>query len=281
MVKKLLIVLLIGVVWITGIINVEAATINVPGSDQDVHYKTIQDAIENATPGDTIFVKEGHYNENIVITKPLTIKSNKGPDATVIMASNRAEPVFRVINVNGVTIIGFTATGSTLSGISLYHSNNDDIRDNKTIKNGTGLSLNSSNNNTITNNMANTNEQSGIYLELSNNNTIEKNYADSNKEKGIFLNSSNYNKLINNSASLNIWNGLTFWSSNNNTVRGNKVLRNTYSIVMSNSNNNSLSDNSTWTNFYIILPIILIYAGVFIYWIQRRIFRLIYTEKNV
>lgn len=281
MIKKFLIVLFSGLVLITGVVNTEAATIYVPGNDKDTQYKTIQDAIENALPGDTVLVKQGNYNENIVLAKPVTIKSDKGPGATIVKASNPSEPVFKVLNVSGAAIIGFTATGSKDSGIYLQNSNNGVIQNNKTIENRNGISLYSSNHNTLMDNVASKNELSGIYLELSNNNTLEKNTADSNKEKGIFLNTSNSNELVYNSASLNAWNGITLWSSNNNTVQGNKVLRNTYSIIQSNTKGNTLIDNTTWTNIYIILPIILIYAGILIYWIQRRIFRMIYTEKNV
>lgn len=276
MVKSFLITLVGGLVFSAGVTNAEAATVYVPSD-----HKTIQQAVENTLPGDEIIVKEGDYRDNIVVTKPLTIKSEKGPDATIIRASNPAEPVFKVSDVNGVAITGLTVTGSTLSGIYLHNSHNDEIRDNKVEYNGTGIYLYSSNNNILKNNITNTNEQNGIYLELSHNNTIEKNSADSNKEKGIFLNYSNFNKLLYNSASLNTWNGFTLWSSNNNRVEGNRILRNTYSIVVSNSSDNALIDNTTWTNFYIILPIILIYVGILFYWIQRRIFRVIYKEKGV
>lgn len=46
-----------------------AATINVPGD-----YATIQDAIDNAAPYDTIQVAAGTYNESITINIPLTLQ---------------------------------------------------------------------------------------------------------------------------------------------------------------------------------------------------------------
>jgi len=253
----------------------DAAILHVPGQ-----YKTISEAVEKALPGDTVLVMEGEYRENILITKAITVKADKGPDRTVVNASDISEPVFKVRDVDRVVISGFTAKGSRIAGIYLYNANSGMILDNKALENRNGIYLYSSNNNTLMNNVASSNEQSGIYLELSNNNTIRGNVADYNKEKGIFLNSSNSNSLLFNSASRNEWNGLILWSSMNNIVQGNKVLRNTYSIILSNSEGNRLSDNTTWTNFNLIVPIILVYIGVLFYWIQRRIFRLFYKEEK-
>lgn len=274
--KKIIFVLPALFVLVTGIARIEAATIYVP--DQ---FKTIHEAVENTLPGDTVIVKEGNYNENILITKPITLKSNKGPDTTIVKASNAAEPVFKIFNITGASIIGFTVAGSEVAGIYLHNSDNGIVQYNKATENRLGIALYSSDNNTLKENIASHNKQSGIYLELSNNNIIENNTADSNEEKGLFLSSSNLNRVMFNSMSLNKWNGITLWSSNNNTIHENKVLRNTYGIVLSNSNDNSMEDNKTWTNFYIILPIILIYIGVLIYWIQRKVFTILYREKNV
>lgn len=254
----------------------EAATIHVP--DQ---YKTIHEAVENALPGDTVLVMEGRYHENVLIANAITVKSDKGPNLTVVNALDISEPVFKVLNADGAAVAGFTANGSGVAGIYFHNADNGIILDNKTTENRNGIYLYSSNNNALTNNVASSNEQTGIYLELANNNTLKKNVADSNKEKGIFLNSSNSNRLLYNSASRNEWNGILLWSSNSNTVQGNKVLRNTYSIILSNSDGNILSDNSTWTNFNLIVPIILVYIGVLFYWIQRRIFKMFYREKDL
>ena len=271
--KHFLNILIGSAILIAWSIHSEAATIYVRDN-----YKTIQEAVDHALPGDTIIVKDGEYRENIVISKPLTLKSDKGPDATVVRASHPAEPVFYVSDVSNAAIIGFTAAGSAVAGIYLNKAGNIEIRDNNTPNNRNGIFLYSSTNNVLTNNSSNSNDLTGIYLELSHNNTLEKNTANLNNEKGVFLNLSNGNKLLNNIANRNEWNGITLWASNNNRVEGNEILRNTYGIVESGSSNNTLNGNYTWTNFYIILPIILIYVGVLLYWIQRRIFRLIYSE---
>lgn len=273
--SKLLLVLAV-VIVILSVINSDAATINVPEN-----FKTIHEAVENSQPGDTIIVRNGNYHENVVISKPLTLKSEKGADVTVIKPSNTSEPVIKVMDADNVEIIGFTATGSAISGIYLYKTTNSRLIENKSIENRNGIFLYSSDNNSLIGNEAKSNDQAGIYLEASNGNVLERNEADSNREKGIFLISANSNKIIDNSASVNAWNGITLWSANNNTIKGNKVYRNTYGIIMSNSTGNDVAENPTWTNFYIILPILLIYLGVLLYWVERRIFLLFYREEHV
>ena len=273
MTRKVLIVLFIALMFCGWNSGPEAATIYVRDN-----YNTIQDAIDSALAGDTVIVREGEYPENIKVTKPLTIKSEKGPDKTIVKAAKSGEPVFYISEMKNAAIIGFTAKESSIAGIYLNKADNIELKDNKTSQNRNGIFLYSSNNNILTNNNSNENDLTGIYLESSHNNTLEKNEANSNKEKGIFLNASNNNNLTHNIANRNEWNGITLWVSNNNRVEKNEVMRNTYSIVLSGSMGNVLNENHTWTNLYIILPIILIYIGVIMFFIQRKIFSLFYSE---
>lgn len=272
--RKIFSVLVACLVVLTGATTtLHAVTIYVPDN-----FKTINEAVKNASPKDTIIVNEGNYTDNIVITKPLTIRSLKGPDASMVHALIKTEPVFKVSNADEVALIGFTITGSLTAGIYFYNSHNGQILDNKIINNGNGVFLYSSSKNILANNSASSNEQYGIYLEASNGNVLKQNTINSNKDKGVFLSSSNNNNLINNHVSLNAWDGIILWSSHNNTLMDNKVLRNRYAIVLSNSDGNILINNSTWSNIYIILPVVLIYIGIIVYLIQKILIRLIYRE---
>ncbi|MCC6543992.1 MAG: right-handed parallel beta-helix repeat-containing protein [Nitrospirae bacterium] len=264
--------LICGVLLISWAHELKAATIYV--SDD---FKTIQDAVDNSHAGDSIVVREGEYHGNIVITKPLILKSERGPEKTIVHAADSSEPVFRISDVKDVVISGFTSTDSSVAGIYLNNSVNIEISDNKAVNNRNGIALISSNSNKLTNNKSNLNKLSGIYLESSNNNELERNETNSNREKGIFLNSSNNNNIVSNVSNRNEWNGITLWVSNNNRVEKNEVMRNTYSIIVSGSMGNILNDNYTWTNLYIILPILLLYTGVVLFFIQRKIYSLIYS----
>lgn len=249
--------------------ELQAAEIRVPAD-----YKTIQESVERALPGDVIIVGEGVYIENILLTKPLTIKADKGPEKTIVQAVIRKEPVFKIINVDGATVTGFTVTGSDTAGILIRNSRNILITDNNASKNDSGLRIYKTRNSLFKNNITNENEQFGIYLEASGENTIEKNTVESNKDKGIYLNSSNNNSIQGNSVKQNVWNGIILWLSDNNTVKDNTVFRNMYGIVVAESKDNAVFDNSNWPNIYIILPMVLAYLALILFFIERKIFAL-------
>ena len=60
------------------------------------NYATIQDAVNAASPGYTIIVRDGSYSENVNAYKRLTIKSENGSDKTIIPAANSNDHVFDV-----------------------------------------------------------------------------------------------------------------------------------------------------------------------------------------
>lgn len=248
-----------------------SSTIVVPDN-----YKTIQEAVTTASPGDTILVSEGTYQENVVVTKPLSIRSRKGAEHTTVRAAVPAEPVFKLSNADGAEVSGFTATGSLLAGIYLHNSTNTIISDNRAVKNGTGIFLHASSDNRLTGNSADSNSKYGIYLETSHRNSLLKNNANINNDNGIFLSYSNDNNLTDNNANLNVWNGVLLWDSRNNTLKENRTWRNRFGIVIGEGGNNSLIDNSTWSNIYVIMPLVLVYLGIISYLIQKRILRTIY-----
>jgi len=84
-------------------------------------FETIQAAIDaiNTTHGDTITVDPGTYNENVDVTKSLTIKSTSGnPADTIVHAANSYE-VFEV-TADYVNISGFTVTGVYYDTVGIY-----------------------------------------------------------------------------------------------------------------------------------------------------------------
>jgi len=253
--------------------SIHAATITVPGN-----YKKIQDAVDKASPGDTILVDQGSYNENITITKPLFIKSVKGPAVTIVRALDKRDATLSISNTSGVTLGGFTSTGSDVAGILLLNARNVVLSGNVTKQNGSGIVLKNSNDNKLTDNESDLNASYGLYLEASSKNKLSKNTANSNNDKGIFLSHSDSNTIQGNSANRNQWNGIMLFSSHNNTVRDNKTIGNSYGIVTSDSNDNDMDSNTALPNIFIILPIVLIYIGVMSYLLQKTVLRFIYRS---
>ncbi|AKB51824.1 Cell surface protein [Methanosarcina barkeri str. Wiesmoor] len=138
--------------------------------------ESIQEAVDNVLPGDTIFVKPGEYNESIQINQDnLTIISySKNPYNTVITGTDKESNVFKVVASN-VTISGFSISDSKC-GIYLNVAQNCIINNNIISGNNIGICLSKSENNTLSNNIVSSNVDCGIKLFTSSGNTIYNNF---------------------------------------------------------------------------------------------------------
>jgi len=104
-------------------------------------YATIQSAVDNASAGSTVIVRDGAYTENINVDKHLAIESENGSAKTIVQAANPSYPVFKV-TANCVKISGFTienATGD--AGIYLEDAKHCDIFNNSISNNDCGIYL--------------------------------------------------------------------------------------------------------------------------------------------
>ena len=203
------------------------------------NYAKIQWAVDNATDGDTIIVRDGTYVENVKINKRLTIRSENGPANCVVQAADPQWNVFEV-TADYVNITGFTVTGAYRrwnAGIFLDDSDYCNISDNNIMNNDYGIRFYSfSNNNTIINN----NITNNIYLYSSNNNIIANNNI-----KEVYLEYSFNNNIINN----NVTDSISHFSSDYNIIRDNNV---NY-IRLYSSNNSIVQDNNVGNSYQGIL----------------------------
>ncbi len=78
-------------------------------------YRKINDAIENASEGDVIFVKPGTYYEKVEIETDNIALIGAGPGKTIIDADGEYSAVD--INADGCIVSGFTLTGASSHGI--------------------------------------------------------------------------------------------------------------------------------------------------------------------
>lgn len=91
--------------------TVEHNSIYVDDSSTSADYSTIQDAVDAASDGQTIYVCPGTYNERPDIEKDVSLISLEGADNTVIDANGTGDG--NVVYIAGsVTINGFTITGA-------------------------------------------------------------------------------------------------------------------------------------------------------------------------
>ena len=238
------------------------------GGTGEGNYSTIQDAIDNASDGDTIFVYNGTYYENPVIGKSIDL-IGESKENTIINSSSKFSNVvtinkdwvniseFTIENCEGIEVAGMKVgadyclikeiifRNNEPYGLSLNPSDYTTIIDSKFLENRIGIYTKFSDYNTISNNIVSDNEQYGIVCAFSSNNNIIDNKASSNGIIGLITNNCNYFYISNNTAISNEQNGMYILDSNNIKVFKNNILNNNYyGILCENSNNNIIFHNN-------------------------------------
>jgi parallel beta-helix repeat protein len=119
------------------------------------HYPTIQEAINHANEGDTVFVRSGTYYEHVVVNKTLDLRG-EDRNSTIVDGNNTGN-VMTLIS-NNASISGFTfqhSAGNTHSCMRLDHVSGCSIFSNtaNNSNSGDGIFLQSSERNNISDNL--------------------------------------------------------------------------------------------------------------------------------
>ncbi|MCP4112418.1 MAG: hypothetical protein GY749_43985 [Desulfobacteraceae bacterium] len=164
-------------------------------------FDTIQDAIDAANEGDTIYVqsKNTPYEENLIVNKAgIIIKSSN--KAEIMGSQNR--PVVSIARMN-VTLNGFIIYCSPSiddTGISIVAADNCTITDNEIKSTTVGMYI-ASNNNKILNNSFNSIDQNNIFLNASGHNIICNNTFAPANQRQLYAYASSDNIISNNAFS--------------------------------------------------------------------------------
>ena len=174
------------------------ATAEAPVTNGDKGYYSIQSAIDAASPGDTINVATGTYNENVIVNKELNIIAASSPVVDG-GGSGACFGIYESVGLSNVTIEGFEIRNATY-GIWIY---------------GAGASSTTYNNITLTNNNIHNHAQNGILVTdcTVNGLTVSGNSVDNSGMAISFANNSTVdgltvagNTITNNNAGLSlIW----------------------------------------------------------------------------
>jgi parallel beta-helix repeat protein len=163
-----------------------ARTIVVPDD-----FAKIQDAIDNATPGDTVYVKAGVYPEQLWINKSISLIGEN--ETTTVVETSQYEDTI-TITADNVSISGFTIrntenspTFSLSYGIKLSHVNNTTISGNTIMKNLEGVGIIGGSGNMIEYNWVAKNRYGIFVSNFSRNNVISHNYVSDSDWNGIEL----------------------------------------------------------------------------------------------
>lgn len=157
------------------------------GGSGENNYTRIQDAVNDANPGDTIFVYDDSspYYENLMVNKTLNfIGENK--NTTIIDGGKIGDGFF--ITANKVNVTGFTIRNSGgIIPVGIYaRSDGNTFEGNIFNKNGAGIWLYKSKGNIVKNNVI-TDHKFGIHVYDSHDNIIENNTVQNGSLFGIYL----------------------------------------------------------------------------------------------
>jgi len=161
-------------------------------------YSSIQEAIDNAPENYTIFLLPGHYPENIIINKTITLKGSN-PITTIIDGKYSENTI--IIDEDNVHIMGLTITNSSTNtnkaGIRI--NKNYAIINNTILKNnGCGIYSNSAKYCLVYNNTVTLSSQYGIYAFSSSNNMEIRNNSFYDNEISLRIKGSQNCKVIGN-----------------------------------------------------------------------------------
>jgi parallel beta-helix repeat protein len=219
--------------------------VNATGSGD---FSSIQAAINAASAGDIINVRNGRYYEHVVVNKSLNL-IGQNMSQTIIDGSSIGNVLS--VTASNVTVSGFTILNSSVNGGSgVYLSGSTiagNISGNIIINNGYGLYLNSSSRNTLSSNYISNSNYFGIYLFTSSNNGVSSNSVSNSVLEGICLNSSLSNIVSSNNIVGGIY-GVDLFFSSNNTVSINDVANAQYGVNIFYSSNNIISANRLRNN---------------------------------
>jgi parallel beta-helix repeat protein len=223
--------------------SVSASTIIVPDN-----YSTIQEAINHAGDGDTVFVRAATYNENVILNVSISL-IGESRETAIIDVRGIGNPL--EITVNGTIVSGFTLSyGGT--GIAMTNSHNNLIENNILRKNSRGIGGSFYTNTILENNTVTENDYGIDFGHLSGpsskNNTARNNEIHSNTNAGIYVSASEgNNSIVGNSIHGNVF-GIVLDHTQNNEVSGNLINSNTYGIYMRNAIQDTIVQNQLQGN---------------------------------
>jgi len=240
-----------GILVFEGVVDeggAEAATIIVDSNGQG-DYTKIQEAIDNASDGDTVYVWAGTYYENVIINKSINLLGN-GTEKTIVNGSNKNDVIILTavnVNISNVSIIG---SEKQRSGIKIQSSKNCYIKNINCTNNNFGIFIKDSQFINVSQSILYKNLDSGILLFNSNNCTLMNNEGINNHIGIRLANSDNVfiekNIIINSS----YYDGLYLMESNSNIIKNNILnFNNDHGIHLDDSNFNYIFNNICENNF--------------------------------
>ncbi len=168
-------------------IRVTDASLLYVDDDGSADFTSIQDAVDSASPGATIVVRNGTYIENVDVDRTVTIISESGPEFTEVRAANPKDSVFYVtadaVNISSFSVSGgselLSSSSYSTAGIWIYDARDCNISGNLLSDNFCGIYSILTENCTFNGNRAESNRY-GIYMSASEGNILRNNRMENN-----------------------------------------------------------------------------------------------------
>lgn len=211
------------------------------GGNGPNNYSSIQDAISDASNGDTVFVyaESSPYNENVVVEKSITL-TGEDRDTVIIDGGGTGRVVS--VEASDVTISKFTIQNS---GNTWYHDagvgfgtwsspiyNRITIKENKMINNYDGIYAYYGENHVFSDNILTNNRHAGIYLHSGcEKSIVSSNTATYDEDFGIYCQNVEENEIFDNTVTNNEF-GIFMLDSISDTVHNNIIKDNTHGFTI-------------------------------------------------
>jgi len=216
-------------------------------------YLTIQEAVNKASNGDTIFIRSGTYFERIVANKPLSL-IGQNRSGTIIDSNQTGTTI--CLSSDNVVIMNLTVRGCGFYDgnfdILLNYSKHCTIKDNimKSVagkRDFCGVKLRGSEDNVICGNTVDKCSV-GFYAEGSSNNLFQRNTAEFCQDHAFILDEGSANNTIRNNMANNNYYGLGIGIGIYHYCTGNHIFENTFAFQNTAVDIYSSTDNHFYRN---------------------------------
>jgi parallel beta-helix repeat protein len=167
------------------------------------NFTRIQDAINTANEGDTVFVHNGTYREHVFVNKSISLIGENSRGTVIDGNASEYLPALEVFNITNVVVMNFTVRNTTMSseayGVLLFKARNVTLQNNMVKEAYYGILIGNSSQCRILDNSIVDNYNAGVvFRSNSSHNIIVGNLISSNPT-GIYVESySKYNLFYHN-----------------------------------------------------------------------------------
>ena len=204
------------------------------------NFNTIQEAVVAASNGDTIYIKPGEYNEEVILNKSLTLMPLTGENEPIILKGDGGLKTGITITADGCSLQGLTMQDFTGPAIYVQSSRNS-IKENVLKNANPAILVRGSHENTISENTI-MDSQGAVALWENSTKTLVSENDILGCNVSIVVREAAKNKIINNKISDAYW-GIWLDHAENCQIESNDIQSKRYGMWVLNSSYVNISQN--------------------------------------